>query len=182
MERHLGFTSWPWFRKQEMRVIAHLLAVVFIFTCFTVQPAVAQQTPTPEAQGYRGLGQESLYTGDFADLALTIDTFWSTTFEEFGVPYVSPGIVPLDLVRETACGRHGPSSNALYCTLDLTIYLSPTFLAEQDAAVGDYAPMSLLMSGDITPRTCYKLTTLVATPTSFKLTAWQEFIPAMQRV
>jgi predicted metalloprotease len=144
MERHLGFTSWPWFRKQEMRVIAHLLAVVFIFTCFTVQPAVAQQTPTPEAQGYRGLGQESLYTGDFADLALTIDTFWSTTFEEFGVPYVSPGIVPLDLVRETACGRHGPSSNALYCTLDLTIYLSPTFLAEQDAAVGDYAPIIVL--------------------------------------
>jgi predicted metalloprotease len=144
MGRHLTFRSWDWFSRHQKQVTTHLLAVALVSTCFTVQPAVAQQTPTPEAQGYRGLGQESLYTGNFAALALSIDRFWSTTFKEFGVPYVSPGIVSLDLVRGTACGRHGPSSAALYCTLDLTIYLSPSFLAEKDAAVGDYAPIIVL--------------------------------------
>ena len=124
-------------------VLLALSATLLLFSTF-VSLANAQQTPTPSAQGYRGTGQESFYTGEFSDIAITIDTFWSAHFQTAGVPYTSPGIVPLDQMRETACGPHGPGSGALYCTRDATIYLSPFFLAEKDAAVGDYAPITVL--------------------------------------
>ena len=131
------------FIRTLTRILLVLSAILLLFV--TVEAlANAQQTPTPAAQGYRGTGQESLYTGDFADIAITIDAFWSAQFQTAGVPYTSPSIVPLDQLRNTACGPHGPESAALYCTRDATIYLSPFFLAEEDSTVGDYAPITVL--------------------------------------
>ena len=104
----------------------------------------AQETPSPAARGYQGTGQESRYTGGFADLAMAIDTFWSATFTASDIPYASPAIVPIDQVLETGCGHQSPESAAFYCPADFTIYLNPLILAEAERVVGDFAPVTIL--------------------------------------
>lgn len=101
-------------------------------------------TPTAATSGYRGTTAVDGYRGDFADLAVGIDDFWSETFARAGAPYRSPGIVAVDRPLATACGPIEPVPNAMYCPLDLTIYLVPGFLADQERAFGDYAPIVIL--------------------------------------
>jgi hypothetical protein len=60
------------------------------------------------------------------------------------VAYQSPKVVPIDRVLDTGCGRHGPERVAFYCQIDQSIYLNPQFLADQEAEVGDYAPVIVL--------------------------------------
>lgn len=102
------------------------------------------QTPSATAGSYRRVDDGLGYTGEFSEIALAIDSFWSATFAAEGRPYQAPVVESLDQLRQTPCGMHGPASAALYCQLDLTIYLSPAFLAEQHESVGDYAPIIVL--------------------------------------
>lgn len=126
------------------RLLSAILAVLLLVLAVPDRAVWAQLTPTPSASGYRGTGQENPYTGDFSDLALAIDGFWSTTFQDAGAAYLPPAIVPLDHALQSACGLLRPGELALYCGLDATIYLSPAFLAEQHREVGDYAPITVL--------------------------------------
>jgi predicted metalloprotease len=110
-----------------------------------VAPIPAQaETPVATPQAYRGSDDEFQYAGTFTDLALDIDAFWKDQFANEHRSYRSPNFAALDRVVETSCGYHGPEAGAFYCQLDLTIYLSPSFLAVQDAKFGDYAPIVVL--------------------------------------
>jgi predicted metalloprotease len=132
-----GGSHWSGLRVLTLGVLALSFVV-------TATPLQAQVTPTPTVQDYRGLGEEFEYRGAFTDIALAIDNHWHDVFGEARLAYVSPSVIPIERLLETACGRHGPEAAAFYCPLDQTIYLNPEFLAEQDRLVGDYAPIIVL--------------------------------------
>jgi predicted metalloprotease len=119
--------------------------VWLVFMAFGERAEVtAHQSNTPSAESYRGSDEEFRYAGTFQEIAVAIDAFWETAFSRAAIPYSSPAIESLDRLLNTACGRHGPSSAAIYCQLDKTIYLAPDFLAEQNSEIGDYAPIIVL--------------------------------------
>ncbi|MCC6312774.1 MAG: neutral zinc metallopeptidase [Thermomicrobiales bacterium] len=106
-------------------------------------PALAQQTPAP-AQGYQAVNSQQPYSGDFATIGAEIDRYWSDVLTNAGARYVSPGIMTLTGPTGSGCGVYDQRAAAFYCTNDQTIYLSPEFLARQDADWGDYAPIAVL--------------------------------------
>jgi hypothetical protein len=101
-------------------------------------------TPAPAIHGYRGSGDIAPYQGDFASLAIEIDSFWSAAFLAAGVLYESPDLFAVEELTFTACGPVQPEPNAFYCPGDRTIYLVPEFLTEQEEAFGDFAPIAVL--------------------------------------
>ena len=126
------------------RLTPVLLLTLLLSVAFCHLTALAQQTATPAATGYRGSGQESPYTGSFQELIHAIDGFWVETFRAASAPYGSPAVVPLDTALETGCGPRSPGDAALYCPVDGTIYLNPWFLESKRQDVGDYAPITVL--------------------------------------
>lgn len=126
------------------RVLVLALGLSTFASLASAELLLAQVTPTPVAQDYRGAGEEFEYRGAFTDIALAINNHWSDVFRGSLVSYVSPSVIPLDRSLLTGCGRHGPEAAAFYCPLDRTIYLNPNFLAERERTVGDYAPIIVL--------------------------------------
>jgi uncharacterized protein len=118
-----------------------------VFACLLAPPSGVAQDGAAGAtpmSGYRTAHQLDRYRGDFADLAIEIDRYWADVFVAAGAFYRSPGLVAVDRPIDTACGPIEPEPNASYCRADFTIYLTPSFLADQQAAFGDYAPVAIL--------------------------------------
>jgi uncharacterized protein len=133
-----------WRRSTPLFVtLSAIVGLLFVITGVKTA-ATAHQSTTPSAESYRGTDGEFRYAGSFQEIAFAIDVYWDAAFSRVGIAYSSPTIESLDQLLNTACGRHGPSSAAIYCGLDKTIYLAPDFLAEQNRKVGDYAPIIVL--------------------------------------
>jgi len=129
---------------QRRELAARLTATLSLLGVLAlVSPALAQ-TPTSDEHAYRPSKDGFQYAGTFSDIALDIDAYWQATFAAEQHGYQSPDFAALDRALDTPCGRKGPDSYALYCLPDQTIYLSPDFLAAQDAKFGDYAPIVVL--------------------------------------
>jgi predicted metalloprotease len=73
-----------------------------------------------------------------------IDGFWEGQSEASGFEYVDPkDVVYYTEEEETPCGPTIPN-NAFYCSPSHSIYLDLTFLEQQEAEVGRYAPIYIL--------------------------------------
>lgn len=118
--------------------------IVSIIALSLLPLLVLAQNPTPAPQGFKETDESFQYAGSFSDIALAIDAFWAEVFSGANRAYTTPGIVALDRMLETSCGFRGPAAAAFYCPADLTIFLSPAFLAEQHTKHGDYAPIVVL--------------------------------------
>lgn len=78
-------------------------------------------------------------------VASDIDTYWSMAFATGGTAYSSPVIVDLDDISYSACGTLDPRlSPGYYCSLDTTIYISISTLAQYETHFGDFAWITIL--------------------------------------
>jgi|GEM_PF-1558870 len=125
-----------------MRRISWLLPLAALALALLPAIAPAQEPATPMS-GYRGADVGNGYRGAFSDLAAEIDRYWQETFADAGAAYAPPGIVVVDRPMATGCGYVEPRPNAFYCPPDLAIYLVPSFLDDQQARFGDYAPIAV---------------------------------------
>lgn len=130
------------------RLAPRLLAIALLIALLgSWRDALAQDVqPTASPQGYRGADDLAGYRGDFADLATEIDVYWAEVFATAGrgADYIDPNIIVVDHTLQTPCGEIAPKPNAFYCPADATIYLVPGFLTDQEALIGDYAPVLIL--------------------------------------
>ena len=139
--------SMPWegFSSRPVSLVIRVLSRAFLVlvTTAVARPSMAQQTPTPQAQEYRGTSQTQSYQGAFSDLANEIDVFWADAFVGEELTYESPNIFVVERETQTACGLVAPQPNAFYCPFDRTIYLVPQFLIDLERQFGDYAPITV---------------------------------------
>src|SRR5215211_4202262 len=125
-----------------------LASVILLLVFLLASPGtsiLAQETPTPDPQRFRGADQASGYTGDIANLTTAVDTFWSDTFAAAGISYRSPRVTLVEQFTGTGgCGLADPDDWPFYCPPDETVYLQPKRLNLEAHTIGDYAPIMIL--------------------------------------
>jgi predicted metalloprotease len=117
-----------------------LVATVVTTLLLSGAPVAAQGTPEPQRYGRDAQG----YTVQFAEVANELNAFWQARFAEAGADYRQPGITRLEALIDTACGSAGPEDFAFYCSLDATIYYSPSGFDDHNRRIGDFAPIVVM--------------------------------------
>jgi hypothetical protein len=78
-------------------------------------------------------------------VAADLDAFWAISFAASGQAYVSPRISALYAPGTSSCGYIDPrQSPAGYCPVERTIYVSPDWFSTLNAAVGDFAWITVM--------------------------------------
>lgn len=121
------------------RTIVYLMMVLAVLGS---PVSIGAQTATPPTNDYRRVDDGDPYAGEYEDLERAMNAFWSDAFSAMEVAYQRPVIA--QRILDTACGERGVVSNAFYCAIDQSIYIDPRFVAEQEALIGDYAPILVL--------------------------------------
>jgi predicted metalloprotease len=130
---------------QAIGLVASVVGVLVFATATLPAPVRAQQTPTPEVDGYRDKEDGSTFRGDYSQLYNEIDQFWFQTFQDARLEYYSPEVVNVTTAMQTPCGAvHPEEENAYYCPDNATIYLLPDWMDEQSLNIGDYAPITIV--------------------------------------
>lgn len=132
------------FRVPALSLLAAMLVATILYSSTGLGSGEDSLAAFQSSHSYKGTAQGSPYTGDFAGLAAAIDDYWRATLENARVPYRSPEVAAIEDVTSSGCGLLYPELAALYCSRDSTIYLSPSFLAEQERDIGDYATITTL--------------------------------------
>lgn len=126
------------------RVLQMLVVLVLVATAGSANRVLAQ-TPTPAAERFASDSAPVGYTGNEDLVFRTLNEFWTGEFNDRGQRYTSPGVVQVERIITTPCGRMYPDTeNAGYCPGDNSIYLFPQFMETQRLEIGDYAPFTII--------------------------------------
>lgn len=80
------------------------------------------------------------------DVVITdLNTYWSLAFAASGQPYTPPNVVAIETIAYSSCDAIDPYiSPAAYCSLDQTIYFSPSWFSDVEYAIGDFAWITIM--------------------------------------